>query len=138
MDQSIEYIKNTIKECNYDIAQLHGKESPAYCVELKKSTIVWKAIVVKEKKDIEKAKIYECKVDKILYDGGKGSGEQINFSWLNGIRVDILAGGIGADNIQEAGSKVNPEIIDLNSRIESSHGIKDIQLAKEAIKKIGL
>jgi len=109
VNEDIDKIKKIIKQCNLDIVQLHGDESPKYCRELRKSAEVWKSIIVKNKKDLEKIKIYAKIADKILLDAGYGSGKQIAFSLLKNLKVEILAGGLGVNNIQEVVKKIKPE-----------------------------
>ena len=136
VDEPIENVKKIIKKANLDIVQLHGNESPDYCKKLKNLAEVWKSIIVNELKDIQKIKIYENIVDKILLDAGKGSGKQIDFSLLKNIKVEILAGGIGLDNIKETIKTINPKIIDLNSKVEISPGIKNVECIQKIIKFI--
>ena len=136
LDEPVENVKKIIKKCKLDIVQLHGDESPVYCSELKNLAEVWKSIIVKDKEDIEKIKIYQDITDKILLDAGCGSGKQINHKLLKKLKIDILAGGIGLDNIQEVIKKINPKIIDLNSKVEITPGKKDVGLIKKITKLI--
>jgi len=132
-----EPIKNVKKIINLDIVQLHGNESPEYCKELKDLVEVWKSIIIKEERDLEKIKIYQNIADKILLDAGKGSGKQIDSNLLKNLKkIDILAGGIGLDNIKEVVEKNNPEIIDLNSKVEIAPGVKNVELIKKIIFKL--
>lgn len=133
VDEEIDFVKKTIKKCGLDVVQLHGNESVEYCEGLKSVVEVWKAVIIKNKDDLEKVTKYRKVVDKILFDSGKGSGKQIDFGLLQGRKIDILAGGLGINNITESIKKLRPEIIDLNSCVEVEPGKKDINLIKEII-----
>lgn len=136
VDKKIEFVRDAVNTCHLDLVQLHGDESVEYCRALKNIVKVYKAIIVKVASDIDKANEYIGVVDKILYDSGKGSGEEINLDLLKNVRVDILAGGLRMDNIIKAIRKVKPDIVDLNSGVELSPGKKDINLIERIIKMI--
>ncbi|HBU07035.1 MAG TPA: tryptophan synthase subunit beta [Candidatus Magasanikbacteria bacterium] len=136
VDKDLEFVREAVKKCNLDAVQLHGEESVEYCLDLKNDVEVFKAFVVKTQDDVVKADKYRSVVNKILFDAGKGSGRQIDFDLLKNVKVDILAGGLNANNVVEAIEKIKPEIVDLNSCLEMSPGKKDISLVAEVIKKI--
>ncbi|PIT87591.1 MAG: tryptophan synthase subunit beta [Candidatus Magasanikbacteria bacterium CG10_big_fil_rev_8_21_14_0_10_40_10] len=138
-------VVRAIKKCQFDVAQLHGDESVQYCRQLKNALSkqklknrvqVWKAVIIKTKADKNKIKKYFGAVDKIMVDSGKGSGQQIDLDLLKNICVDVLAGGLGPSNVCQAIAKINPRIVDLNSRLEKSAGQKDEELIKLAVNKI--
>lgn len=48
----------------------------------------------------------------------------------------ILAGGLGPDNIVDALEATTPDVIDVNSRVESEPGIKDPEKLRSLLKRI--
>jgi phosphoribosylanthranilate isomerase len=136
VNQDIKKVKQIVKTCGLDVVQLHGAENPKYIVELKKTCEVWKTIIKKTKADKQKIKKYRESADKILLDAGKGSGRQIDISLLENESVDILAGGLGVENIENILNKISPNIIDTSSKLELVPGKKDINLVKKFIQKV--
>lgn len=64
------------------------------------------------------------------YDAGLGSGKRISAGMLRSIPHDlpvVIAGGINADNMREIIQLCQPDVIDVNSGVESAPGKKDIQ-----------
>ncbi|MBI2436166.1 MAG: phosphoribosylanthranilate isomerase [Candidatus Magasanikbacteria bacterium] len=135
VNKSIEDILVAVDLCKFDVLQLHGDETLEYCQKLKQHTNleIWKAVIIKNIEDVEYAQTYVTKVDKILYDSGKGSGTQIDFELLKNVDVDILAGGLGVENILDAIKTVNPGIVDVNSGVELIPGKKDVRLVKKLL-----
>ena len=136
VNHDIKKVKQIVKTCGLDIAQLHGDETPEYVFELKKICEVYKTIVIKTKTDKQKIRKYIGVADKILLDAGKGSGKVIDISLIKNEPVDVLAGGLGVENIEKILKKVSPTIVDANSKLESSPGKKDIKKVREFIKKV--
>lgn len=116
-----------------DIMQLHGSETVGFCASARNILPVWKALIVKEKADLQRVEDYRVVCDGILFDAGRGSGVTINKDLLEGQTIDILAGGISIENIERSVRAFTPKIIDLNSKFESSIGVKDDALVKKAI-----
>ncbi len=120
-----------------DIIQLHGDEDNDFIKNLKKNMPdhdIWKAFRIQNEIDIQKAK--NSIADMIMLDNGYGTGRVFDWSNIRDINRDyILAGGISADNIQEASYKLNPFGFDLSSGVETDK-IKDIEKIKQVIKKV--
>lgn len=138
VNESLTVAREVIDFCHLDVAQLHGNESPAFCLALRDNVEVWKATVVQNRLDIEKAKRYQSSAGMLLFDAGRGNGMPIDFSLLSGVKVDILAGGLGPSNIVDAIKKIRPSIVDVNTAVESAPGVKDINLVRNVIKKINM
>ncbi len=115
--------------------QFHGEESREYCRgwELK----VIKAFRIKDRESL--AGIYEFPADLYLLDtwapGYGGSGSPFSWSWLEGLRGDklVLAGGLDAQNVQDAIRRVHPYAVDVCTGVETRPGIKDHGKLKEFI-----
>ena len=70
--------------------------------------------------------------------GGTGA----SFSWpeIAGVREGIppelevvVAGGLNPENVREAISILNPDVVDVSSGVESAPGVKDLGLVRDFI-----
>lgn len=119
----------------FHTVQLHGNESPDMCRRLRgKGLTVIKALGIDSKESLESIRKYEEAANILLLDTSTpskgGSGKKFDWSILDGYDSDtpfILSGGIGPDDAESILSFKHPKFagIDLNSRFESSPGIKD-------------
>ena len=134
VDADREEIVDLVDECGFDVVQLLGNETVEVCTELSHEDFeVWKAVIVANKTDLARMGQFRGCVDKILVDSGRGGGKALDFDTLNGADFDILAGGLGPDNVAEAVDVLSPEIVDLNSGVEASPGMKDLGLVSECL-----
>ncbi len=138
-----EYIIEVIENIPLDIIQLHGDEDNDFINYLKDKTNceVWKAVGIKNKEDLIKAKDFN--VETLLLDGSNpGSGELFPWEYLKEIDVNkrfFIAGGINEENVLEAMGNVNPYGVDTSSGVETiENGIrkKDKEKIKRLIKKV--
>lgn len=116
-----EVIETLLKENVIDIAQLHGQETPEDICYLKERTgkKIIKAFSVKGKQDIVTAKLSPA--DYILLDRGSG-GTGKTFDWSLVEEIDrpwFLAGGLSAENLEEAIDKLAPWAVDISSGVET-------------------
>lgn len=107
--------------------QLHGTETEDDIRNLRsklpEGTMIIKAFEVNDESDIDKAN--ESSADMVLIDSGKGSGKTFNWDILTKINRDyFLAGGLSAENVGEAVSKLHPCVVDVSSKVETE-GFKD-------------
>lgn len=140
VDEKLEVVKEKISIYQLKAVQLHGKESPAYCKELQKVTEVIKAFGIDESFDFDLLDDYYDTVDYYLFDTKTpehgGSGKSFNWRLLEKyqlIKPFFISGGVGLDNAADL-SRVNDErlyAVDVNSRFETSAGLKDIEQLKE-------
>ncbi len=116
--------------------QLHGNESPDYCLGLREmlpSCGIIKAFRVGDASRSDAFGPYASCVDAFLLDTyvkGTSGGTGLVFDWsiidkLNLQRPTILAGGISPENVARAIAAVHPYAVDINSAIELQPGIKD-------------
>src|SRR6185295_2851470 len=111
--------------------QLHGDESPDFCVRLSSIKTI-KAIRVGQDFDLRVIERYS--VAMILLDSDiKGSygGTGRRFDWRIAVEAKrlapiILAGGINTENIWDAITHVRPAAIDVCSGVEAEPGRKDL------------
>ena len=144
-----ETIKNVVeiaKEVPLDVIQLHGDEDLDYIKDLKTKIEIpiWKAVRVKETKDIKEAE--QLPVDRLLLDTFTeekdmygGTGKVMNYDLIpkEGIsKPFFIAGGLHNKNIKEITEKVHPYGIDISSGIETD-GYKDLIKMKEIMEITG-
>ena len=144
VDEDIEKVRHIADDYALGYIQLHGHESPEYCVLLKGHKLI-KAFNIATKEDLEATKPYEGLVDYFLFDTkGKsvgGNGEKFDWTVLEAYQDDtpfLLSGGIGPDDAQRVKAFNHPKCIgiDLNSRFETAPAIKDVNKLKEFIKTV--
>ena len=133
VNEKVEVIKQYVDEKIIDIVQLHGDETSKMANEIQETLKipVIKVYRVKDELGLEliKEDIANLNTKYILFDtyhekNYGGSGESFDWSLLKDIESPyFLAGGIGENNIDMA-LKLEPEVIDLSSSVETN-GMKD-------------
>ncbi|MGL5616169.1 MAG: tryptophan synthase subunit alpha [Sarcina sp.] len=119
-DESIEFVKEILKDNEIDIVQLHGNESLEYINSLGEIKI-WKALDGDDDKLKEKIKVYEKVVERIILDyKNPGEGKSFDWSILKGLSKKklIIAGGVNKDNLEELFKIYKPYAVDLSSSVE--------------------
>jgi phosphoribosylanthranilate isomerase len=140
VNSSFEEIRRIMDICSLDWVQLHGDESPEFCMSLNSVDVkTMKALRVKEESDIKEAEKFFT--DAILLDafhseryGGTGLTFDWNIVGHIGKRV-FLAGGINPDNAAEA-VELGVYGIDVCSGVESEPGKKDHKKMKQLFDNI--
>ena len=136
-----EFIEETSSYFANPILQFHGDETNAFCKSFKKD--FWKVIRVKDAESIKLITNYPD-ASGILFENYEtgiygGTGNSFDWNLMNNIKdLDIkiiLSGGINIKNVDKA-IDINPWCIDINSGVESSPGLKDINLTNKLIEKI--
>ncbi len=136
---------HTIQYHKLDYVQLHGEETPAYCALIADHAMVIKALphyVINEQDALHKFRMCEL----FLFDTASvnygGSGEKFDWTMLkeyNGPRPYLLAGGIGLEDVSKINGLKNQYGflgIDINSKFESTPGIKDLNKISLFIKTL--
>jgi phosphoribosylanthranilate isomerase len=156
VDANIDEIINHTHKYGLNAIQLHGKESPEFCenlkVRLKKHNIkadILKVFSITDGFNFSQLSAYENSTDFFLFDTkGKlpgGNGYQFNWEVLKGYSSQkpyFLSGGIGPgelDNLLEFLQKEESKYchaIDVNSKFESAPGLKDIDKLEEFKKRL--
>jgi len=126
-----------------DLAQLHGNESPGQCDELKATGIgIIKVFSIDDDFNFDLTKPYREVVDYFLFDTkGKyygGNAKPFNWEILGKYDQEVpffLSGGLSPDNVNALGDiqKMNLHALDLNSGVEISPGLKDLQKVDNVI-----
>ncbi len=146
VDQSWEEMNHLIDKHRLDGVQFHGHESEEMAAQMKqRGLIVIKAFRIDQDFDFARLVRYETAVDYFLFDTkGKvpgGTGQTFDWSLLHhyiGSLPFLLSGGLSEQNIKQALEFKHPRLagVDLNSGVEISPGIKDLEKIKRIIQTI--
>lgn len=131
VNEDRENIRRTYEETGLDIVQLHGDESPDYCLKL--GLPFWKVIRVKDRKSLDQMSRYHCRTFLLdTYREDCPGGTSMTFDWkiareaLKKELQIIIAGGIGSENIEEVAS-LRPYGVDVSSSLEEYPGKKSLE-----------
>jgi phosphoribosylanthranilate isomerase len=121
-----------------DLIQLHGRETPARAVEVRRLTKagIIKALPVREAADLEAAADWAEVADHLMFDARPpegaslpgGVGHAFDWTLLAGrafARPWFLAGGLDPDNVAQAISVTGAPLVDTSSGVESAPGVKE-------------
>lgn len=144
VDESDEFIINSAQNANLNGVQIQKSISKSLFERLKGLNLsVWQVVSVGEKLQMPA----QINADLVLFDtkGALKGGNGVAFKWdlLKGYDKEFaLAGGLGADNVAAALNATNalgqkPCVLDLNSRVEKTAGVKDTALISEILAKLG-
>ncbi|MFN3891000.1 MAG: phosphoribosylanthranilate isomerase [Beijerinckiaceae bacterium] len=148
VDATDAFLDAAVEAARPDMLQLHGKETPARVLDLKKrfGLPVIKAIHVSNADDLAAVAEYENVADRLIFDarppkgailpGGNGAA----FDWriLDHVETGLpwmLSGGINPDNVAEAIRVTRAPGVDVSSGVESAPGVKDAALIREFIRR---
>jgi phosphoribosylanthranilate isomerase len=126
---------------NVRVVQLHGDETPSQVAELKgKGLTVIKVFSVDDQFDFAQTRDY--KADYFMFDtkGKYYGGNAKTFDWKKLEEYDqstpfFLSGGLNADNLKDLDilKGMNLHAVDVNSGVEDSPGIKNIDNIKRVM-----
>lgn len=129
------------KQCHLDLIQLHGEEDEQYFQEFQSVTIR----SVRLGNHLQENEIHalnNCKAQYLLLDtfsknSRGGTGKKFNWNLLHTLRHPnlFLAGGLNQRNYEEA-ICYKPEVLDFNSGVELSPGIKNHNTITSIMKSI--
>ncbi|WP_379546385.1 phosphoribosylanthranilate isomerase [Qipengyuania sp. DSG2-2] len=133
------FIGEAIAAGKLDAVQLHGKETPGRCAQVKArfGVPVWKALSVATAQDVERAGQYSGAADLLLFDAKTpdeaalpgGMGLTFDWSLLRAYRGATrwgLAGGLTPNNVVEAIAATGAPLVDTSSGVETAPGLKDV------------
>ena len=113
-----------------DMLQFHGDETPAQCEGFHRPW--FKALRVGNGEDIEAQVARYANASGIILDTfvagvPGGTGERFDWSLIPAALAKplILAGGLTAENVQQAIAQVRPYAVDVSGGVEASKGVKD-------------
>lgn len=136
VNATLEEINTAVHTCGLTAVQLHGEETLAECIKIRRATgaIVIKSARISGPESLPGVAWFD--IDFLLLDtyhpkqrGGTGK----TFNWSLAAKLPekirtkkvILSGGLNPENVLEALAAVSPYAIDVSSGIESAPGIKD-------------
>jgi len=132
VDAPEELVYRAISECDLNVLQFHGQESPEYCSQF--GLMSMKAFRVRDRDSLKALPEYHTEawlLDAYSPDKPGGTGER--FNWDLALEAQklgrpiFLAGGLTSENVAEAVSRVHPYAVDVSSGVEASPGKKDPQ-----------
>lgn len=146
VNESLEKVVDISQKYGFASIQLHGNESPEYCIGLKKNGIkIMKAFGIHSGFDWNSLMPYQNVCDYFLFDTSTkdygGSGRKFEWNILDkyqGLKSFFLSGGIGSEDVDNILSLEHPNLagIDINSGFEIEPGLKDVNLLKDFLNKI--
>lgn len=132
-DADANFIKSVLHKVDIDLIQFHGSESAAFCEQFDRPYV--KALGMKttdsDSEFLSRSASDYSKAKALLLDShapGAAGGTGETFDWSSISSVDkpvVLAGGLSADNVQQAIRIARPYAVDVSSGVESKPGIKD-------------
>ncbi len=146
VNSSFDQITGTVSKYSLDMVQLHGKETPEFCLRIKETGIpVIKAFGPADDFDFNECSKYISSTDYFLFDtlvsGYGGSGRKFDWKVLDQYTFQhpfILSGGIGPGDTESIALIKNSELrgVDINSRFEIKPGEKDVTLLRDFISEL--
>jgi len=140
VDESFDDLVRIGEEAELSVLQLHGTESPALAARLREAGPwrVWKALRVRSADEIVEAlQAWTGVADGLLLDGWHpehrgGSGVRFPWDLLVPLRerfpddlTFVAAGGLTPENVGEAVRRMVPDVVDVSSGVEITHGVKE-------------
>lgn len=154
VDATYEMVMKRIDEFGLDMVQLHGHETPYECQKISAYIDVVKAFRFAENDHVQwTIKDFYADTDAFLFDTGVpaskeertdktlygGTGRKFNWNRLKGLQIQkpfFLSGGIEPTDVptvkefMQDGVAKDMMAVDINSRFESSPGVKDMAKVK--------
>ena len=137
VNATYEEVISKIKKYKLDLIQLHGNESPEFCLKFKDFEIkIIKVFSVDDDFNFQIIEKYEPVCDYFLFDtkGQLHGGNGVTFNWqilekYKSKKPLFLSGGIGIGEISKIKTLNLPIFaIDVNSKFETEPGLKNIEL----------
>jgi phosphoribosylanthranilate isomerase len=130
-----------------DILQLHGHETPARVVEIKRKfgREVMKVLPVERASDLAALPDYAVVADRILFDARPpkgatrpgGLGAVFDWQLLKNLDLKLpfmVSGGLHAGNVAEAVRATRAGGVDVSSGVERAPGVKDVEMIRAFIR----
>jgi phosphoribosylanthranilate isomerase len=135
------YVNDVLKAVKIDLLQFHGDETPEFCAQFNMSYI--KAVRMRDGIDLAALEQQYIHSAGLLLDAYKkgvpgGTGEQ--FDWASippeFAKKIILAGGLQAENVQQAIQQVAPWALDVSGGVEASKGVKSADKIQKFMQQV--
>lgn len=128
VNEKTERITQIVKYTGLTHVQLHGDEKPEDCDQM--VVPCFKTIKVQSRGDMKNMGRYQTRaivLDSFVKGMDGGTGRAFDWGWVKGVhrrKPLILAGGLDAENVQQAIETVRPAAVDVSSGVETG-GRKD-------------
>jgi phosphoribosylanthranilate isomerase len=150
VNASVEEVLLMVDECRLHMVQLHGDESPRYCERIADYVSVVKAFRLSDNDSIDwMIKPYMDVCDMFMFDtigaGYGGTGKKFDWNLLKGHDIGkpfFLSGGIQPEDTDALKAFTKDPVakalfaVDINSKFESSPGVKDMKKVGDFIEKL--
>lgn len=123
-----------------DVIQFHGSETPEWVSLVRQTTKTesWRSFGLKDAGTLERARAFEGKCDRLLFDAPAkalpgGNGVVAQWELLEGWEPFMpwaLAGGLSPDNVAEAIRRTMAPLVDASSGLETAPGEKSVDLIR--------
>ena len=136
-----DFVKKTSSYFKNPILQFHGEETNHFCNSFDNE--FWKVLRVGDQISADEIIKYK-NASGIMFENYKkdqpgGTGESFDWNLIDSVKdLDmkiILSGGINSENVDNA-IDINPWCLDINSGVESSPGVKNINLIKKLLNRV--
>jgi phosphoribosylanthranilate isomerase len=152
VNATIEEVLHMVDECRLHMVQLHGDESPKFCEKISDYVSVVKAFRLSDNDSVEwMTRPYMDVCDMFMFDtlgaGYGGTGKKFDWTVLKNTSIGkpyFLSGGIepgDEERLKEFTAEPAAKALfsfDINSKFESSPGVKDMEKVKAFCKNLGL
>lgn len=135
----MEEVRRIAAVCKLDVLQFHGEEKPQEITDFPQE--VWKSFRIKDRESYQQLEAYTVGgylLDTYVKGQQGGTGKAFDWNIDSDIcrnKFIILAGGLSSENIEEALEKMNPQVVDVSSGVETD-GYKDFEKIKKFIEKV--
>jgi len=151
VNASIEEVLHMVDECRLHMVQLHGDESPKYCEKIADYVSVVKAFRMSENDSPDwMIRPYMEVCDMFMFDtmgaGYGGTGKKFDWGMIKNSVIGkpfFLSGGIepgDEERLKEFSKEPVAKAlfaVDINSKFESSPGVKDMVLVRKFVHEVG-
>ncbi|NQY05068.1 MAG: phosphoribosylanthranilate isomerase [Flavobacteriaceae bacterium] len=148
VNENLTFIQEKVVQYQFDLIQLHGEESVAFCKELKNTLQqtqedikIIKVFSIKNEFDFSVLRAYEAHIDYFLFDtkGELPGGNGYAFNWTvlenyPSQKPYLLSGGIGLENATAVEEFLHNKkaskhcfAIDVNSKFEGENNVKKVE-----------
>ena len=140
VNPSVEYVREILEVVPLSCLQFQGQETDAFCAQFNRPFI--KALHVKPGEPLPDFNAYPNArgflLDTFVKGNPGGTGQAFDWTQVprNVNKPLMLAGGLNADNVQEAIRIAKPYAVDVSSGVESAPGVKSIEKIKQFCERV--
>jgi phosphoribosylanthranilate isomerase len=142
LDAEQAFVDDVIKQLPIDLLQFHGAEDPVYCERFNRPYIKALGMAsLNQEGLISQSRAYKhargLLLDSHAEGAAGGTGETFDWDSIPDLNTPvILAGGLTVVNVADAVRRVRPWAVDVSSGVESSKGIKSVDLMSAFMQEV--